>query len=42
MLLMKKSVLSLKEKNNTTLLFLLSNSPEVLKIFNDFRIKYYF
>jgi len=26
---MKKSVLSLKEKNNTTLVFLLSNCPQV-------------
>ena len=32
MLLMKESVLSLKEKTHTTLIFLLSNCPQVLKI----------
>jgi len=32
---MKYSVLSLKEKNNTTLVLLLSNWQQVLKIFYD-------
>ena len=30
---MKVSVLSLKEKSNTTLVYLLSNCPQVLKYF---------
>ena len=34
-------MLNLKEKNTTTLVFLLSNSPQVLKIFNDSPVKYY-
>ena len=42
MLPMRESVLSLNEKNNTTLVFLLSNCPQVLKIFYDWPIKYYF
>ena len=42
MLLMKESVLSLKEKNNRTLIFLLPNCPQVLKIFYDSPVKYYF
>ena len=37
---MKEFVLSLKEKNNTTLVFLLSNCPHVLSIFNDSLVKY--
>ena len=37
---MKESVLSLKE-NNTTLVFLLSNCPQVLKFFYDWLVKYY-
>jgi len=32
---MKESVFSLKEKNNTTLVFQLSNCPQVLKLFNE-------
>ena len=39
---MKESVLSLEEKNNTTLGFLLSYCPQVLKIFHDWPVKYYF
>ena len=39
---MQECVLSLKEKNNTTLVFLLSNCPLVLKIFYDCPFKYYF
>ena len=35
MLLMKESVLSLKDKNNTTLVFLLSNLLASTKIFYD-------
>ena len=42
MLPMRESVLSLKEKKPTTLVFLLSNCPHVLKIFYDWPIKYYF
>ena len=38
---MKASVLSLKEKSNTTLVFLLPNCPQVLTIFNDWPIKKY-
>ena len=34
-------VLNLKEKKPTTLVFLLSNSPQVLKIFYDSPVKYY-
>jgi len=41
MLLMKVSVLSLKEKN-TPLVFLLSNCPHVSKLFYDSPVKYYF
>jgi len=37
---MKINVLSLNEKNNTILIFLLSNCPEVLKIFYDWTIKF--
>ena len=33
MFVMKNFVLSLKEKNNTTLVFRLSNCPQVLKFF---------
>jgi len=33
MLLMKESVLSFEEKNYTTLVYLLSNGRQVLKIF---------
>jgi len=32
---MKESVLSFKEKTNTTLFFLLLNCPQVLKVFYD-------
>jgi len=31
-----------ERKNNTTLVFLLSNYPQVLKVFYDFPVKYYF
>ena len=41
MLLMNEFVLSLKE-NNTTLVFLLSNCSQVLNIFYDSPVKYYF
>ena len=40
MLLMKESVLSLKEEENTTLFFLLSNCPQVQEIFYDWLVKY--
>ena len=39
---MKESVLSLKEKNNTILVFLLSNYLQVLKTFYNLPIRYYF
>ena len=35
MLLMKESVLNFEENNNTILVNLLSNYPQVLNIFND-------
>ena len=38
---MKESVLSLKE-NNTKLVFLISNFPQVLTIFFDWPVEYYF
>ena len=39
---MKESVLSLKDKNNTTSVFLHSNCLQVLNIFKDSPVKYYF
>ena len=42
MLHMKESMLSLKEKQNRTLIFLLPNCPQVLKIFYDSPVKKYF
>ena len=38
---MIESVSSLKDKNNTTLVFLLSKRPQVLTIFYDSPAKYY-
>jgi len=42
MVSMKEYVLNLNEKSKTTLDFLLSNCPQVLKIFYDKPVKYYF
>jgi len=39
---MEEPVLNLKEKNNTTLVFLFSNCPQVRKIFYDSPVKNYF
>jgi len=39
---MKESVLSLKEKNNPTLVSLLSNCPLVLQIVYNWPVQYYF
>jgi len=39
---MKDSVLSLKEKTTQTLVFLLSNCPQVLNILNEKLVKYYY
>jgi len=42
MLLIKKHLLSLKEKNNLTLVFLLSNYPQVFIIFHDCPVNFLF
>ena len=42
MLLIMESMLSLKEKNNTTLIFLLSNWLQVLKLFYDWPVNIMF
>ena len=42
MLIRKESVLNMKEKNITSLDFLLSNCLQLLKIFYDSPVKYYF
>ena len=40
MLLITKSALNLTEKSNTTLVLLLSNCSQVLKVFNDWPVEY--
>ena len=42
MLLMKNKLVEFERKNNTTLVLLLSNCQQVLKIFYDSPVKYYF
>jgi len=42
MVLLKESVWSLKEYNNTTLVFLLSNWLQVLKLVYDWPVQYHF
>jgi len=42
MFLMKESVLSFEENNNTTLVYLLSNYRQVLNILKEYPVTYYF